>query len=339
MNSSGTDLIGFTTITNDGQFAAYHSNSTNFVPGTTPGRYNIYYTDINAVPANNLPTISLTDQSPTFTEVDGPDDQSSAVVINNSIQISDPDGTDPKSATVSITNVQSGDELLFTDTGTIQGSYNNGILTLTAVGGQTPTEAEFEAALSSVKFNNTSDTPDTTDRIIEFKVTDMSDESVAVSEIITVTEIDDTANGGGQGGNGVSNGWQGSEETKVPLSRLQSQSVDELIPYKNESYQLDDVCVLSFEDAQIAMELADASLTDLNRIRSDIGSSQNQLESTISNISTTMVQVASAESTIRDLDFVDESSNYTKLNILQQAGMFAMSQANTSAQAVLKLLQ
>jgi flagellin len=328
-------------ISDDGQFVVFKSSADNLILGTTPGIDHVYFLDINAAPPpNNPPTMSLIDQSPAFTEVDGPDDKSAAVVINNSIQISDPDGTDPKSATVNITNVQSGDELLFTDTGTIQGSYNNGVLTLTAVGGQNPTEAEFEAALSSVEFNNTSDTPSTTDRTIEFKVTDTSDdESVAVSEIITVTEIDDTANGGGQGGNGVSNGWQGSEETKVPLLRLQSQSVDELIPYKNESYQLDDVCVLSFEDAQIAMELADASLTDLDRIRSDIGSSQNQLESTISNISTTMVQVASAESTIRDVDFAEESSVFSKMNILIQAGTFALAQANTIGERVLQLLQ
>jgi flagellin len=103
--------------------------------------------------------------------------------------------------------------------------------------------------------------------------------------------------------------------------------------------RLCDVDVTGFETSQISMEIADVALQDIDRVKSEIGSVQNQLESTISNITTTMVQVASAESTIRDLDFADESSNYTKLNILLQAGMFAMSQANTSAQNVLSLLQ
>jgi len=103
--------------------------------------------------------------------------------------------------------------------------------------------------------------------------------------------------------------------------------------------RLCDVDVTGFETSQISMEIADVALQDIDRVKSEIGSVQNQLESTISNITTTMLQVASAESTIRDLDFADESSNYTKFNILQQAGMFAMSQANTSAQNVLSLLQ
>jgi len=46
-----------------------------------------------------------------------------------------------------------------------------------------------------------------------------------------------------------------------------------------------------------------------------------------------------AESTIRDVDFAEESSNFTKMQILSQAGTFAMSQANASSQQVLSLLQ
>jgi len=51
------------------------------------------------------------------------------------------------------------------------------------------------------------------------------------------------------------------------------------------------------------------------------------------------MNVQSAESSIRDIDFAEESSNFTKLQVLMQAGTFAMSQANASAQAVLTLLQ
>ena len=47
----------------------------------------------------------------------------------------------------------------------------------------------------------------------------------------------------------------------------------------------------------------------------------------------------SAESTIREIDFADEASNFTKIQILQQAGSFAMAQANASSQVVLSLLQ
>jgi flagellin len=106
-----------------------------------------------------------------------------------------------------------------------------------------------------------------------------------------------------------------------------------------EAYRLSDVDVTSQEGAQIGIAVADAALKALDKVRSDLGSVQNQLTSTIANISTTKVNVSAAESTIRDVDFAEESANFTKMQILSQAGTFAMSQANASSQNVLSLLQ
>jgi flagellin len=105
------------------------------------------------------------------------------------------------------------------------------------------------------------------------------------------------------------------------------------------SYRLSDVDVTSQEGAQVAIAVADAALKSLDKVRSDLGSVQNQLTATISNISTTQVNVQSAESTIRDVDFAAESANFTKMQILSQAGTFSMAQANASSQNVLSLLQ
>ena len=66
---------------------------------------------------------------------------------------------------------------------------------------------------------------------------------------------------------------------------------------------------------------------------------QNQLVVTINNISVTAVNVKSAESQIRDVDFAAESANFSKHNILAQSGSYAMSQANAIQQNVLSLLQ
>ncbi|VAW39563.1 Flagellin [hydrothermal vent metagenome] len=59
----------------------------------------------------------------------------------------------------------------------------------------------------------------------------------------------------------------------------------------------------------------------------------------MSNVSTTQVNIFSAESSIRDVDFASESSNFSKMRILVQASSFAMAQANASGKAVLSLLQ
>jgi len=97
--------------------------------------------------------------------------------------------------------------------------------------------------------------------------------------------------------------------------------------------------VTTLEGAMAVMDIAETALKMLDSIRSDLGSVQNQLASTISNISVTQVNVQSAESTIRDVDFASESANYSKNNILAQAGAYAMAQANSVQQNVLKLLQ
>ncbi|KAA8603571.1 hypothetical protein CGP82_06695 [Campylobacter sp. LR185c] len=87
------------------------------------------------------------------------------------------------------------------------------------------------------------------------------------------------------------------------------------------------------------MDIAETAIADLDAIRADIGSVQNQLTVTINNITVTQVNLKSAESTIRDVDFASESSNYSKASILAQSGTYALAQANASQQNVLSLLQ
>ena len=97
--------------------------------------------------------------------------------------------------------------------------------------------------------------------------------------------------------------------------------------------------VTTYAGAQAMIDIAESAQKALDRIRSDLGSVQNQLQSTINNISVTQVNVKSAESQIRDVDFATEASNFNKYNILAQSGSYAMSQANTIQQNVMRLLQ
>ncbi|MCR2063653.1 flagellin [Campylobacter helveticus] len=97
--------------------------------------------------------------------------------------------------------------------------------------------------------------------------------------------------------------------------------------------------VTTLKGAMAVMDVVETATINLDQIRADIGSVQNQLQVTINNITVTQVNVKAAESTIRDVDFAAESANFSKYNILAQSGSYAMSQANQVQQNVLKLLQ
>lgn len=83
----------------------------------------------------------------------------------------------------------------------------------------------------------------------------------------------------------------------------------------------------------------DAAITKLNEWRADYGSTQNQLESAGRTLSTQVNNIKAAESVIRDVDYATESANFNKQNIIAQAGAYALSQANSLQQNVLRLLQ
>ncbi|WP_410689627.1 flagellin A [Campylobacter lari] len=97
--------------------------------------------------------------------------------------------------------------------------------------------------------------------------------------------------------------------------------------------------VTTLKGAMAVMDIAETAITNLDKIRADIGSVQNQITATLNNISVTQVNIKSAESTIRDVDFAAESANFAKYNILAQSGSYAMSQANAVQQNVMRLLQ
>ena len=83
----------------------------------------------------------------------------------------------------------------------------------------------------------------------------------------------------------------------------------------------------------------DSALNQLNGWRSDVGSTQNQLESGLRNMMTQQTNIKAAESVIRDVDYASESANFNKQNIIAQAGTYAQSQSNAIQQNVLRLLQ
>ncbi|MFC7879935.1 flagellin [Isoptericola sp. NPDC057391] len=91
--------------------------------------------------------------------------------------------------------------------------------------------------------------------------------------------------------------------------------------------------------AQAAIETLDTALTAVSTARSGLGATQNRLDYAISNINVAAENLTSAESRIRDVDMAKEMMNYSRTNILSQAGTAMLAQANQAGQGVLQLLR
>ena len=102
---------------------------------------------------------------------------------------------------------------------------------------------------------------------------------------------------------------------------------------------IDSIKVSTFADAGSAMTKIQHAISSVSKQRSALGAVQNRLEHTVANLDNVSENTSSAESRIRDTDMAEEMVNYSKNNILAQAGQSMLAQANQSTQGVLSLLQ
>jgi flagellin len=96
--------------------------------------------------------------------------------------------------------------------------------------------------------------------------------------------------------------------------------------------------VATKEQAQQSLATTDTALLSVNAMRANFGALQNRLNSTIANLGVAHENLSAANSRIRDVDVADETSELTRHNIMLQAGVASLSQANQTQQVSLKLL-
>jgi flagellin len=103
---------------------------------------------------------------------------------------------------------------------------------------------------------------------------------------------------------------------------------------------VDNLDLTSTSGANATLAALDAAIESVTRSRGEIGSfHRNILESNVRSLGVAKENMSATESTIRDTDIAEEMTNYTKLQILQQAGMSVLAQANAAPQSVLSLLR
>jgi flagellin len=107
----------------------------------------------------------------------------------------------------------------------------------------------------------------------------------------------------------------------------------------NTSEGMNKVDISSVAGANEAILRVDAALDSVNKVRGELGAIQNRFESTIANLGTSVENLSASNSRILDADFAAETANLAKSQVLQQAGISVLAQANARPQQVLSLLQ
>jgi flagellin len=100
-----------------------------------------------------------------------------------------------------------------------------------------------------------------------------------------------------------------------------------------------DAAVFNFTGATVSISSIDAAIDNVSAARSTFGSVQNRLDHTLNNLASYQENLTASESRIKDVDMASEMVEFTKLQILQQAGTSMLAQANSAPQTVLSLLR
>ena len=103
--------------------------------------------------------------------------------------------------------------------------------------------------------------------------------------------------------------------------------------------KVNDIDIKGLASAQAAMDAIDTALTSINNYMSKLGAYQNRLQHTMDNLNVMIENYSASESAIRDADMALEVTKFTKNQILQQAGMAMLAQANAAPQQILTLLR
>lgn len=136
------------------------------------------------------------------------------------------------------------------------------------------------------------------------------------SDPITVTGTDADALGFNPGTPGVTGSFAGTEGITI-----------------------DQVSIATYADAEVALDAIDGAIDDVTSLRAELGALQNRFENVVEVIAVHRENLEAARSRILDADFAAETADLTRAQILQQAGLASLAQANSAPQNILSLLQ
>lgn len=270
---------------------------------------------INKAAIQGLTATATNEQTLTFTAITGGTEDSYTLEINGETVVSVTDLSDGIDADQLIADINQESSA----TGVIASKNNDGAIVLTAADGR-------DIELSQTR----TDVTETTDPVMAAGgITAMA--NGASTEAVDADGTDATAHGQ------VTLEAQESIEVAgtTDAAQLDSPGVIAL----DLSKTIADVKVDTVENANSAIKAVDSALNSVNSLRGELGAIQNRFESTIANLGTSVENLSASNSRILDADFAAETANLAKSQVLQQAGISVLAQANARPQQVLSLLQ
>ncbi len=207
---------------------------------------------------------------------------------------------------------------------------NDGISVIQTAEGATNEVADILRRMRELAVQSSSETLANSERAyIQDEYSQLSEE---VDRISAVTNF-----------NGVSlaNGTKSTLEVQVGIFNTNDDRISiSLGDLRSTSLGVDtsNINMSSAASAQAALTTLDTAIDSINKIRSDFGSVQNRLESSLNNLHSYTENLAGAESRIRDADFAFETAQMTKYQTMQQAGIAILGQANQLTQGALRLI-
>jgi len=211
-----------------------------------------------------------------------------------------------------------------------QRNTNDGVSVIQVAEGATSEVANILKRMRELAVQSSSETLDNGERAyIQDEFVQLSGE---VDRIANVTEFNGVALGNNSNPTldvqvGINN--TGNDRITITMGDLQSATLN---------VDTGSIDLSSAATAQTALTTLDASIDTVNGYRSDYGATSNRLQSAMRNLENYTQNLAGAESSIRDADFAFEAAEMSKFQIMQQAGVSVLGQANSMAQGAVRLI-
>ena len=186
-----------------------------------------------------------------------------------------------------------------------------------------------------------------------FTLTDQNNQALAFSDISTKFSADGLSSD--SNGNAVVassdastfeasfasdvDGQMSTADSSIGFSSATNDAVATQITSLNSPTTVSNIDISTASGASMAMESIDNALNTLNNLQATLGAAQNRFTAIGTTQQAQSTDLSSAQSSIQDADFAQETANLSKAQVLQQAGISVLAQANSQPQQILKLLQ